>query len=121
MRKIINNKKGFTLIELIVVIAIIAILAAVAVPKLSGFQDSARVSRDKANIKLLNNVSQIYNAENSKYYDDGVANGTTFEKFVDGMETAKYLTSEDATELKANASWKSGTTPTYDDVTGLVK
>ncbi|WP_319001937.1 type II secretion system protein [Clostridium algoriphilum] len=37
-----KKKKGFTLIELIVVIAIIGILALIAVPKLSGFQDKAR-------------------------------------------------------------------------------
>lgn len=37
-----NKKKGFTLIELIVVIAILGILAAVLIPKFTGFQDKAR-------------------------------------------------------------------------------
>lgn len=42
MTKKLNNKKGFTLIELIVVIAIIAILAAVLIPRFTGFTGDAR-------------------------------------------------------------------------------
>jgi prepilin-type N-terminal cleavage/methylation domain-containing protein len=37
-----DQKKGFTLVELIVVIVILAILAAVAVPALTGYIDKAR-------------------------------------------------------------------------------
>jgi type IV pilus assembly protein PilA len=42
-----NKKKGFTLIELIVVIAILGILAAIAVPRFSGITDKAKVSADQ--------------------------------------------------------------------------
>lgn len=42
MKKIKNNKKGFTLIEMIVVIVIIAILVALAVPAVMGYVQDAR-------------------------------------------------------------------------------
>lgn len=52
MRKILN-KKGFTLIELIVVIAILAILALILVPSITNYIGEATASRDQANSRSL--------------------------------------------------------------------
>ena len=47
------NKKGFTIVELVIVIAVIAILAAVLIPTFSGAIQSANESARDANAKAL--------------------------------------------------------------------
>ena len=42
LKKLKENKKGFTLVELIVVLVILAILAALLVPALTGYIDKAK-------------------------------------------------------------------------------
>jgi len=47
------NKKGFTLIELIVVIAILAILAAILIPAITGYITKATNGKDQANCRSI--------------------------------------------------------------------
>lgn len=51
MFKKIKNKKGFTLIELIVVIAILAVLAAIIIPTVASNIQNAEIQRDRANAR----------------------------------------------------------------------
>lgn len=52
-----KKKKGFTLVELVIVIAIIAILAAMAIPKLSSMRTNAKVSNDVAAAKNIATIA----------------------------------------------------------------
>lgn len=54
-----RNRKGFTLIELIVVIAILGILSAIAVPKFGGFKENTKVVAKEADIKALMDAVQV--------------------------------------------------------------
>ena len=74
-----NNKRGFTLVELIVVLVILAILAAILIPALLGYIDRARQRKDILNAKNCLTASQ---AEFTKMYstrcdtDNSAVNGT---------------------------------------------
>lgn len=56
-----KNKKGFTLIELIVVIAILAILAAIAIPTFIGVTDNAKTTVALANARTLVSAINVHN------------------------------------------------------------
>ncbi|WP_278286089.1 prepilin-type N-terminal cleavage/methylation domain-containing protein [Clostridium sp. 3-3] len=63
--ELMKKKKGFTLVELIIVIAIIAILAAMAIPKFSSVRVDAKVSNDAAAAKNIQSQIAIEVANNN--------------------------------------------------------
>lgn len=65
IRKKINNQKGFTLVELMVVIAIIGILAAVAVPKFSTATNSAQIAKAHSDLAAIDSAITMYEANNA--------------------------------------------------------
>src|SRR5512134_4000997 len=64
-----KNKKGFTLIELMIVVAIIGILAAIAIPNFLKFQAKSKQSEAKTNLKAIFTAETAYFGEMNQYGD----------------------------------------------------
>lgn len=67
-----KNKKGFTMVELIVVVVIILILAAVMVPQLLKYVDKAKQANAKADAATI--LSQVQ----ADYADAQLTDGATY-------------------------------------------
>jgi prepilin-type N-terminal cleavage/methylation domain-containing protein len=75
MKKLIKNKKGFTLIELIVVIAILAVLAAILIPSIMNYVAQARTARNDSNARALYSEVSAGVAMGTITADDSITEG----------------------------------------------
>lgn len=62
-----NLKKGFTLIEMLIVVVIIGILAAALIPRLQGIQGRARDTKRKADLSQIGTAAAVYKSDNGSY------------------------------------------------------
>ena len=67
------NRKGFTLVEIMIVVAIIALLAAIAIPNLLTAKKTANTAAAKANIRALSTAAEVYATGHNGAYPADVA------------------------------------------------
>ena len=67
--KFFKNKKGFTLVELVVVIAILGILAGIAIPRFMDATASAKGSKIVADLRTIDSAVSMYYAKTGNYPD----------------------------------------------------
>ena len=81
MMKKMKNKKGFTLMEMLIVVAIIAILIVIAIPTFNSAMARARAATDVANIRSGYAAAQV------EAMTSGLKNTTTYYLKSDGSVT----------------------------------
>lgn len=84
-----NKKKGFTLIELIIVIAILAILGAILVPQITGYSLKAKKSKASSDATTICHAIAAYNADSDTPIndDDDLSVAANFNKIKDTVGT----------------------------------
>ncbi len=65
--QLLKNRKGFTLIEIMVVIVILALLAALVGPKLMGRTDDAKITDARVQIKNIETALKLYKLDTGNY------------------------------------------------------
>ena len=90
MLKKFTNKKGFTLMEMLIVVAIIAILVIIAIPTFNSALAKARAATDVANIRSGYAAAQVEAMTN------GLADPTNGDKYV--LEADGSVTKDKATK-----------------------
>lgn len=110
LSKKLKDKKGFTLIELVVVIAVIAILAAIAIPYFSGVTEKANLATDRANYRMLQSAVSMYLSEAKNL----PASATT----LSNAELGEYIEGGEISIVKTGESKGSPFTITYTPASG---
>lgn len=103
MFKIKKNKKGFTLVELMVVVVIIGILVAIAIPVYNSVTNSAKEKTCVANLRTLVEASSMYLAKYGNY-PTGLSQ---LDEFIEGDPTKIYCPS-DTGEPKTSYTFTAG-------------
>ena len=109
------NKRGFTLVELMIVVAILGILGAIAIPLYNGYISTAKTSEAKSNLIT------IYSLEEQAFADKGVyVSGlyTESETSLSGAAALPAFKPGEAADLNYDYSVKAvdGDTPTFEAV-----
>ena len=110
-----NNKKGFTLVELVIVVAVMAVLVAVAIPTVGSIKGSAESAVNDSNARTIESIIKLAQAD--ALYPADNTSGAQDQFIANALADAKLGISK-ATKFYHNATTGDVTTKTG---TGLIE
>ena len=128
MMKKMKNKKGFTLMEMLIVVAIIAVLVIIAIPTFNNALAKSRAATDLANIRsgyaaaqveAMTSDTQVANTQTYYLQEDGSVvveadNDNPYSCVGDSSKVADNTTIGGVKEVNTDVSWGKGSTITYE-------
>jgi prepilin-type N-terminal cleavage/methylation domain-containing protein len=124
------SRKGFTILELLIVVAVIGILVGIALPRFKGLQDEGNIAKAKGDLRTLQTAMESYLMHNSNALPASLTTLTTASpKIVSVIPNDPFNSGNPYTLVKGTAPYytiySKGPTPggscgAPDDTTGIV-
>lgn len=109
LSKLRKSKKGFTLVELLVVVAIIGVLMAILIPTVMNFVDNARETAADSGAANIYNTANAYQAQLISLGEEPITDSAAM---VTALTTDGYLDATDFTSVTITFTGNNVTTVT---------
>jgi len=100
-----NRRRGFTLIELVVVVLILGIIGAVAAPKMMNTMATAKTNAAKQNVQIIRSAIEMYKSQDANNaYPPAATLATALQPYLKGPFPVCPIGNNNATVFASTAN-----------------